>query len=312
MPDALNRWCLHCHAEVHSGANNGPRVSFEDYVDDIIARSRQGVAFRVYERDNRVMRLSDARRVKLPNGHDGLATVLTLGDRRGASPSFVHFARGNARDPERRDGEVKGLSAHCLIELREDDDHPGRHRMLLEDATGIGRTPVSRMLRSQLREISKDRDERFKNPDTGRMIQLRPVIEVWPQNSRQMQDALETGALSVVELYDMGKVAAFDEQPEFRVKKRVLKVEVLSPDGKIQDALDRLKRLGRQEGYGNMKVSWRLRDGQVASSHVRTDLEDLGTALLARRELMSLATPMSDATDRLSDEFVEAMMAHFD
>jgi hypothetical protein len=311
MPDALSRWCLFCDAEVHSGARGGPRVFFENYVDDIIFRAQNGSAVRVYERENRVMRVADARRVGLPSGHPGIAMVITLGDRRGANPSFVHFAQGQARDPERLDGEVKGLSAHCIVELVEDEDHVGRHRMLIEDATAIGRTPLTRLLASELRAISKQRDERFRSPDTGGNIQLRPAIEVWPQKSPQLQAALETGRLGIVELYDTGRVAEFDELPEFRVKKRILRVEVEEGEGGFAGTLARLKALGRAQGYGNMKVSWRLPNGQVADSDFRTDLEDLGTALLARRELVTVETPMSDATDRLNIEFVEAMAAHF-
>lgn len=310
MADALNRWCLFCDAEVHSGARLAPRVHLEDYVDDLIFRAQQGLATRRYERDNRVMRIADARRVQLPSGHQGLAMVMTLGDRRGSNPSFLHFTAGHSRDPERLEGEVKGLSAHAIIELAEDQDHAGRHRMLLEDVSGMGRTPVSQLLRSQLRAISTDRDERFRAPDTGGNIQLRPVIEVWPQKSPQVAEALARGRLGVVELYDTSRPPAFDEQPEFVVKRRVMKVEVLPSEDGLQGALQRLKALARQEGYGNMKLSWRLADGQVADSDIRTDLEDLGTALLARREMVSVENPMSDATHRLNEEFIEAMSVH--
>lgn len=257
------------------------------------------------------MRVAAARRITLPNTHPGLAMVITLGDRRGANPSFVHFARGHARDPEKQEGEVKGLSAHCIIDLVEDENHVGRHKMLLEDATGMGRTPISRLFCTLLGSISKDRDERFRNQDTGTMIQLRPVMEVWPQKSRQMEEALEQGTLGVVELYDTGRVPAFDEQPDFRVKRRALRVEVMPGEEGMREALERLKRLGRQEGYGNMKLNWRLPNGEVANSDVRTDLEDIGTALLAKRELVTVETPMSDATDRLIDEFVGAMAVYF-
>jgi len=282
-----------------------------DYVDDIVHRSRTGEAFRVYEHENRVLRISDARLVNLPNGNLGLAMVLTLGDRRGANPTFVHFARGSARDPERQDGEVKGLSAHCILDTVEHEVHLGRHLMVLEDVPGIGRTPVTRLLCRELREISTGRDERFRNPESGGMNQLRPVIEIWPQKSREMQEALERGTLGTVELYDVGAVPAFDELPEFRVKKRVIRIEVQPSAGGVRGALERLRDIGREQGYGNMKVSWRMRDGQVTSADVRTDLEDLGTALFARRELVSVQTPMSDASDRLNDEFIEALSAHF-
>jgi len=311
MPDALERWCLFCDLDIRSSVTRGPRVHFTDYVDDIIARSLNGTAFRIYDRENRIMRVSHANRIQLPNGHLGLAMVLTLGDRRGANPSFVHFARGDARDAERLDGEVKGRSAHCIIDLEEDENHVGRHTMLLEDATSLGRTPVTRLLGKVISDISTDRDERFVSSQTGKQIMLRPNVEVWPQQSQQMQEALESGRLGVVELYDTGRVPTFDEQPEFRVKKRIIRVEV-EPDAEgLAGPLRRLLRLGQEQGYGHMKLSWRLPNGQEARSDMRTDLADLGTALLARRELVHVGTPMSDASSRLNDEFVEAMSECF-
>lgn len=311
MPDALQRWCLFCDLDIRSSVTRGPRVRFNDYVDDIVARSQSNEAFRVYDRENRIMRISHANLIHLPNGHRGLAMVLTLGDRRGANPSFVHFARGDARDAERLDGEVKGRSAHCIIDLEEDEDHVGRHTMMLEDAASLGRTPVTRLLGSVIKDISTDRDERFVSPETGNLIMLRPHVEVWPQKSRQMEEALATGRLGVVELYDTRGVPTFDEQPDFRVKKRIIRVEVEPDEDGFAGPLDRLRRLGQREGYGHMKLSWRLRNGQEASSDMRTDLEDLGTALLARRELVQVQTPMSDASSRLNDEFVEAMSECF-
>ena len=247
----------------------------------------------------------------MPNGNPGLAMVLTLGNRRGANPSFIHFTRGEARDAERREGEVKGRSAHCIIDLVEKPDLAGHHTMILEDATGIGRTPVTRLLQSQLASLADERDERFESPDTGNMIKLKPVIQVWPQQSRQMQEALERGRLSMVELYDTRPIPTFDEFPEFSVKRRFIRVEVEPANDGIRPALERLRILGRREGYGHMKVSWRLPDGQVANSDVRTDLEDIGTALMARRELVEVQNPMSDASDRLNDEFVGEMLRLF-
>lgn len=311
MVDAFHRWCLFCHAEIRSEARGGPRVRLDDYIMDMLQRSEQGTALRIYEHENRVARVAEARVVDLPNGNAGVALVITLGDRRGANPAFVHYGHGVSREAERLEGEVKGVSAHCLIELAEDPDHIGRHRMVIEEVRGIGRTPVTDLLNSELRTISTDRDERFVSPDTGGNIQLRPRIQVWPQQSREMREALETGTFGMIELYDVGHVDAFDEQPEFKVQRRTLKVKVTPAGDGIAAALGRLRAIGHAEGYSMMKVNWRLPDGDRGTSEVRTDLADIGTALLSRREMITVEAPMAECTHRLNDEFVHAMAAFF-
>lgn len=312
MVDARSRWCLFCDAEVHSGARHGPRVRLSDYVDDLVARSDRGEATRVYAHETRVARVSHARRVQLPNGHEGLALVVTLGDARGATPSFLHFTQGHARDAERLEGEVKGLSAHALIDLTEDADHIGRHRMLLEESRGLGRTAVTLLMRSEMRAISTGRDERFRDPETGNMNQVRPTLEVWPQQSRQLEEALAHGSFGPVELFDTRRVPEFDEQPDFTVKRHILRVQVHPAEGRTWgEALDNLRVLGREQGYGMMRVNWRLPAGDVGSSEMHTDIADIGKALLAHRELVEVENPMSECTHRLNDEFIEAMAAHF-
>ena len=312
LVDALSRWCLFCDAEVHSGARHGPRVRLADYVDDLVARSARGEATRVYANETRVARVAEGKRVQLPNGGEGLAVVVTLGDANGATPSFLHFTRGHARDAERREGEVKGVSAHALIDLNEDSDHVGRHRMLLEESRGIGRTPITLLMRSEMRAISTGRDERFRDPETGNMNQVRPTLEVWPHQSRQLEEALNHGSFGPVELFDTRRMPAFDEQPDFSVKRHVLRVQVHPADGRTwTEALDRLRAIGREQGYGMMRVNWRLPAGDKGSSEMHTDIADVGTALLVHRELVEVANPMSECTHRLNDEFVEAMAARF-
>jgi hypothetical protein len=311
MVDAFHRWVLFCHAEIHSGARNGPRIWLREYINDIARRSDDGTAFRVYEHENRIARVAHVQAVDLPSGNAGVAMVITLGDRRGANPAFVHFRQGHSREAERLEGEVTGLSAHCVIELAEDPDHIGRHRMVIEEARGIGRTPITQLINSELRTISTDRDERFVNPDTGNLNQVRPVIEIWPQQSRQMQEALEHGTLGMIELYDTGHIPAFDEQPEFKVQRRTLKVKVTPVAGGMAGALDRLRAIGREQGYTMMKVNWRLPSGDNGTSETHIDLADIGTALLSRRELITIEHAMAECTHQLDDEFVQAIAALF-
>lgn len=266
---------------------------------------------RIYERENRVARIAHARLLDLPNGSRALAMVITLGDRRGANPAFVHFRQGHAREAERLEGEVVGVSAHCIVELDEDPDHVGRHRMIIEEARGMGRTPINLLFNSELKAISTGRDERFVNPDTGNPNQVRPVLQIWPQQSRQMQQALENGTLSMIELYDTGQIPAFDEQPEFSVQRRTLKVKVTPAADGMAGALERLRAIGREQGYTMLKVNWRMPGGDSGTSETHIDLADIGTALLSRRELITVEHAMSECTHQLNDEFVQAITALF-
>lgn len=304
MVDARQRWCLFCDLEVHSSARGSPRVRLTDYVDDLLHRTSRGEAYRLHDHENRITRIADATLIDLPSGSTGLALVVTQGDQRGAAPSFLHWQRGHAREAERQEGEVPGVSAHCVIELDEDPDHLGRHRMLIEESRGLGRTPVTQVLHKVVREISRDRDERFESPDTGNDVMLKPALEIWPQKSRQMEEALERGTFGMVELYDTRQPATWDEAPEFRVERRTLKVRVQPANGDLRGALGRLRQRGRDQDYAMMKVNWRMPGGDRGTSDIRTDLEDLGTALLARRELIEVEHPMAGCTHTLNDEFV--------
>lgn len=313
MVDSFDRWCLFCDFEVHASAADAPTPVLDDYVDDIVAWAARGEAKRIFENESRVTRIAEARRVNLEDGSPAVAMLITLGDRRGADPAFIHFENGQARDAEKQEGEVKGVSAHCIIRLTEDQDAGGRYRMFLEEIRGIGRTPVTRLLSTVLREIATDRGERFRNPQTNRMNAYRPVVEVHPRRSREMAAALDTGSFLPVELLDTRPIPAFDENPEYQVRRHQLTVKVRPQAGRtFRQAVSDLAALAHQQGYSHMRVSWRLPgEHRGGSSEMRTDLADIGTALFAHRELVHVENGLSECSPELNDEFVDAMIAQF-
>jgi len=239
--------------------------------------------------------------------------LITLGDRRGADPAFIHFDDGSARDAEKMEGEVKGVSAHCVLSLLPDPQAVGRFRMFLEETRGIGRTPVTRLIGAVLTNIAEDRGERYVNPRTGRQNKYRPIVEVHPRRSREMAQALDEGAFLPVELFDTSPVPAFDENPEYEVRRHVLTVKVRPAPGRTyRQAVSDLAATARDNGYDRMRVSWRI-PGQRrgGTSEMATDLADLGTALFAHREMVHIEAGLTECAGALSDEFVEAMAAKF-
>lgn len=311
MVDIHDRWCLFCDLEIHPNHVDAPYPKLDDYVDEIIHRAHRGAAKRIYEHDTRVARIWRARRVELADGSPALSLLITLGNRRGATPAFIHFENGNTRDAEKEEDEVKGASAHCLINLTEAPEAPGRYRMILEEAPGIGRTPVTRLLGTVLKEISKDWGEQFRNPATNRMINVRPVVEIYPRKSRELAAALDRGGLLPVELFDTRPSAIFDERPEFRVRRHLMTVKVVPAPGRtFREAVDDLREIARESGYDRMRVSWRM-PGEMrgGSAEIETDLADIGTAVFAHRELFNIPSGLSECSAELNDEFVGAMVA---
>lgn len=314
MVDSFDRWCLFCDFEIHASHKAAPQPSLDDYVDDLIAKSNRKEAKRIFEHDNRITRISSARRATLPDGSPCLEMLITLGDKRGATPSFVDFDGGDARDAERFDGEVKGASAHCILRLTEDHDHPSRYRMLLEEVRGLGRTPVTRLLATVLRELSVERGDQFRNPESNRMNALRPVVAVNPRRSQEMAQALSNSASFLpVQLIDTRPIPTFDENPEYSVRRHYLSVKVRPAPGRtLREAMSDLARTANAEGYSKMHVSWRLPgESRGGSVDLRTDLADIGTALFAHRELIHVSNPLSECAADLNDEFVQAMAEVF-
>lgn len=312
MVDSLSRWCLFCDLEVHPSTEHAPQPLLQDYVEDLIALTDRGEAKRVFENETRVTRIAQAREITLPDGGQALAMLITLGDRRGSDPTFIHFEEGIARDPEKLAGEVRGVSAHVLVRLTQDDEAVGRYRMLLEEIRGIGRTPVTRLLAACLKEVSETRGDQFRNPTTNRMNAYRPIIEVHPRRSKAMADALDGGAFLPVELLDTSPVPVFDEHPEYSVRRHLLSVKVKPAPGRtVREAMQDLAAMASANGYDRMRVTWRNPGEQRGgTSEMNTDLADVGTALFAHREVIDVENPMTDCAPTINNEFLEAMAGH--
>lgn len=313
MIDEFERWCLFCDFELHAVGDRPPQPLLTDYVDALMSMVDADEAKRVFENDNRVSRIASAKVVQLPNGSDALAMVITLGDRRGADPGFIHFDGGQTHDAEKFEGEVKGVSAHCVLSLEQDPQSTGRYRFLLEEARGLGRTPVTRLLGAILKRISSDRGDRYVNPQTGRQNRLRPVVEVHPRRSKAIADALDEGNFLPVELLDTSSVPVFDEMPEYQVRRHLISVKVKPAPGRsIREAISDLATTARDNGFDRMRVSWRL-PGQHRGgvSEMSTDLADIGTAMFAHRELVHVESGLTECVGELNDEFVGEMANKF-
>ena len=200
MVDAFERWCIFYDCDSRVVPPDGPPQALHDYADAIIQRAAAGEAKRTYENGNRVARLAQARKVTLKDGSPGLAFVVTMGDKRGANPSFLHFDGGKARDPEREEGEVLGSSCHCILRLTPDPDHDGRYRLLVEERSRLGRSPLELLFNHELREQADIGNDRFLRQCTGSEVKTRLHVDLNTRQSQQMADAVEQGGFFFIEM----------------------------------------------------------------------------------------------------------------
>ncbi|MGU3313954.1 hypothetical protein ACLBWH_00260 [Sphingomonas sp. M6A6_1c] len=312
MADAHERWFIYYDYDTHVLPEDAPAQHFHDYADEIIRRANNGDVKRTYEKENRVARIAQARRVELRDGTPGLAFVVTLGDRRGSSPSWVHYERGEARDAERWDGEVKGLSCHVLMRLTPDDTKEGRYRMLVEETPHLGRAPLERLLNHELREQAFLTNARFRRRATGSEVKTWVTGNLDARRSQELADAFDRGKFMPIELIDTSVDPTFDEDPEFETRGKKLMVRVSAGEGGFAAAINKLKARAAAANYGRMKIRW-TPPGQTrpVPTEIATDLADIGTALFAKRELLRVENPLSDCSHVLVDELVEAMVANF-
>lgn len=311
MPDHQDRWCLFYDFEMRPSPKDGPLSPLVRFVNPLLERVRLGEAKKTLDRDRRVVRIADGRRLMI--GNDAcVALVITLGNSAAANPSFIDFEGGVARDAERRVGEVPGTSAHCILRLTPDPESPFRHRMLLEESAGLGRSTVERLFNSELSAIAAARRDTFVRERTNSRLNVRPVVHMSGHQSRQMEDALAGGTFGPIELINTTPDPRFESQPEFQVKGHVLRVKVTSNADGMRGALDKLKTLAHRSGYDRMRIRWRSAGAaRDVDSDIHTDLDDIGEALFTKRALVHVDQPLSTCSHQLRDDFVQAIAAAF-
>ena len=311
MIDRYNRWCLFYDCELVSSPREGPAYLLHQLIDPLLRRVREGLSKKLLDRDSRIVRISEAETGDV-RGHACLKFVVTMGNQRAADPSFVHFHLGTSRDADRRENEVKGGSAHCLLRLTPTAGHPTRHLLMIEQTTGLGRTTIERLLNSEFEAIATGRGDNFTSPVSGRPISVRPIVHLSGHKSEQMEEALRTGTFAPIELIDTTPDPTWDEQGKFRLKRRIMRVDLVAPPGERREALEVLSARARQEGYGRMRITWKAPGAQRGNeSEIDTDLADVGEALFSKRKLIFVEAGMSECSHTLRRDFIDAMAAEF-
>lgn len=289
---------------------DAPPIELETLIPFLSKRCEMGLAVEKIDADRRIIRLSDLKTVKLPDGSDAVAMLFCLGDHDKADPGVTHLETGAVRIFEKEEGEVGGLSVHTLVRLKPTQAKGHLYRAVLEDITGFGRTPIQSFLRSQFKIICDEQEFTFPRDDK-RPIKTRPMVELAGHASDKLKNSLKSGRLLHIELVDYSAVDfGMDEAKFLKTARRALNVSVSKelPQGEQLGFVEKVKIWAKKQGYDTMRVRWKEpTSSRPQSAEVDTAKSDAGEAFFIKTAEVSFATPLADISEKMSDELIAEM-----
>lgn len=141
----------------------------------------------------------------LNNDGDYLKILLVRGDPQRALPSFVNLQTRIVKPVEPEDsGDVPGASAHIIISKQAiaAGGDQGRHRMIMEKATGLSKTLAKDFLVLLMGRYAEEFPEKFvaekrrtKTKEKPEKISYRPTCRFNPQQNASLKKDLESGKI---------------------------------------------------------------------------------------------------------------------
>ncbi|OYU72666.1 MAG: hypothetical protein CFE32_23095, partial [Alphaproteobacteria bacterium PA3] len=170
-----------------------------------------------------------------------LALLLSVGDPRGANPVFEHADTAVLREIEKEEREGKAASAHCVISM--EPVMLGRHRVVVEDIRGLGKTRLRDILGSEFKTIS-ERQGLSRVNNAGEDVPTYIIPDLEGHASDNMLESLKRSTLSGVWLIDTRSKAVLDEVSGARISRREIKIDTHNPE-----LLGRISERGKHRDY---------------------------------------------------------------
>jgi hypothetical protein len=290
--------------------SDAPPIELETLIPFLQQRCNDGLAVEKIDAERRVIRLSDMKKVKLPDGEEAVAMLFSLGDHDKADPGVTHLETGAVRIFEKEEGEVGALSVHALVRLKPNQVKGHLYRAVVEDVTGFGRTPIQSFLRSQFKIICDEHEFTFPRDDK-RPIKTRPMVELAGHASDKLKNSLKSGRLLHMELVNYSEVdLGMDEAKFLKTARRAMNLSVSKalPQGDALQLVEKVKLWAKRNGYDTMRVRWKDQSSsRPQSAKVDTTKADAGEAFFIKTAEVSFATPLPDISATISDELIGEM-----
>ncbi|ATW02358.1 hypothetical protein CHN51_01575 [Sphingorhabdus sp. YGSMI21] len=253
------------------------------------------------------MRIKDARIVNISADRQGLALLFSIGDPRGANPSFENSKTATIRTIEKEENEGKAIAAHCLVSLTERPTQ--RYRMVMEDIRGLGRTRLRDMLAKELKVISENYNLEYTN-NSNEQVATYVLPDLEGHKSERLTASLERGTITGIHLVDSNSTHHMDEIDGAEITRRELKVSLAHVPGQDKTpVIERIKQWAAEENYDRMRLVWNDPEGagKPEKAWVETAQQDVRDTYFVKQVKVRVDHPLDEACESLRDDLITAI-----
>lgn len=307
MLDAYERFVLMYDLTLRTARVSTELPPFSELVDGLLQRIRAKESIlnlRPYAEgssDAPWLRIKDGKIVSTGNAKH-LALLLSIGDPRGANPVFEHADTAVLREIEKEEREGKAASAHCVISLK--PVKLGRHRVVVEDVRGLGKTRLRDILGSELKAVS-ERYQLSRVNNAGEEVPTYIIPQLEGYASEDLLASLRRGNLSGVWLIDTSSKAELDEVAGARISRRELKIDVQNPT-----LLTQISEWGKAKNYDKMRLVWNDPEGTGRPERASVDItqKDVAESTFVRQRKIKLNKPLAEAVEKIRFDMIDKMI----
>jgi len=307
MIDAYERFVLLYDMKLRTARKETELPEFKEIAKALLTRIKAGkslLTLRAYDGDGEFapwLRIKDGKFVNSSSG-EMFALLFSVGDPRAANPVFEHSETAELREVEKQEKEGKALSAHCVISVA--PVGPGRHRIMVEDVRGLGRTRLRDILASELKQVSEEFGLEYTN-NAGEQVETYIIPDLQGHMSEKISTSINRSTVSGVWLIDSRVDAKLDEIPEAKVSRKEIKFDVQD-----MSLIEKISKWGRLNNFDKMRLVWNDPEGAGRPERASVDLtqKDVADTFFVKQRKVKLSQPMADAVKKIRDDMISKMI----
>lgn len=307
MIDAFERFVLMYDLKLRTARVETELPDFRDVAEALLNRVRNKEATLVlrpysgYSGEAPWLRIKDAKIVA--NGdREHLALLFSIGDPRAANPVFEHADTAVLREIEKEEREGKAVTAHCLISVK--PAQMNRHRVVVEDIRGLGKTRLREILGSELRAVSLELGM-VRTNNAGEDVDTYIIPDLEGHASEKIKESLQRSTLSGVWLIDTNAKGQFDEVSGAKIARREIKFEAADIG-----VIDKLSAWGKDRNFDKMRLVWNDPEGAGKPERASVDItqNDVAETYFVRQRKVKLSDPLPEAVSELREDMIQKML----
>jgi hypothetical protein len=306
--EKFSRFFLRHEISFRACRDAGPALTLVDDEDglDVVSALRNSIGTEDAQLQIKGRDFVELTRVEVREQEGVCVLLFRRSDLDAATPIFEDVDTRLLRRPDRRESEAVAVSAHLFIQLAPLPIQPPRHRAILEEIPGLGRTYVQEIIGQCLRKnVYQYRTHRREEKETYSI----PTLAGLPSES--LGEAIRDGAIRRIELVRPGTIEGLDCEGIVVAKDQRMTLEVhMSPEN-ARNTLNVIRRWSVDHNWADVRVHLSLPDdrSRVVSIAREADAADV---LFVRSQLVHVQNELPVCTDAVNADLLGKARAMFE